>query len=322
MKFIIDESANGKTVLTYLKSIVKISSGTISHLKTLPDGICVNGSRVTVRYVLSRGDILSINSDDTDNQNEHIAPVNLPFEIVYEDDNILVVNKPTNMPTHPSHNHHYDTLGNAIAYLYSTRNVPFVFRPTGRLDRNTSGLVMLPKSRASASFFSAESKSGRIEKHYIAVLEGEISAEYGKVYSIEAPIKRCGDSIITRKVTTMDDPDADYALTNWKLIYSGNGISIVDAYPITGRTHQIRVHFASIGYPLVGDSFYGDTRYGFDCHLLHAVSLKFKKCFSEEYLHISATPNDIMADFVLKKTGRELEEIIKNYDFSIPLSPE
>ena len=93
MKFIIDESANGKTVLTYLKSIVKISSGTKSHLKTLPDGICVNGSRVTVRYVLNAGDVLSINSDDTNNESDGIVPVNLPIEIVYEDDNILLLNK-------------------------------------------------------------------------------------------------------------------------------------------------------------------------------------------------------------------------------------
>ena len=320
MEFIIDKSVGGKSVLTYLKSIVKISSGTISHLKTLPDGICVNGNRVTVRYILSEGDVLSVNTDDSDNQNEHIAPVNLPFEIVYEDENLLVVNKPVNMPTHPSHNHHYDTLGNAIAYLYSTRNLPFVFRPTGRLDRNTSGLVMLPKSRPSASFFSAESKSGRIEKHYIAVLEGEIDAECGKAYSIEAPIKRCGDSIITRAVCSPDDPDGAYALTNWRLIYSGGGISIVDAYPITGRTHQIRVHFSSIGHPLVGDSFYGDTRHGFDCHLLHAVSLKFKRCFCEEYMSVNATPSDLMNNFVYQKTGRRLLDIIENYNFSNPLT--
>ena len=319
MEFTIDKSASGKSVLTYLKSTVKISSGTISHLKTLNNGICVNGNRVTVRYILSEGDILSVSTDDTDNQNEHIVPVNLPFEIVYEDDNIMVVNKPVNMPTHPSHNHHNDTLGNAIAYLYSTKGVPFVFRPTGRLDRNTAGLVMLPKSRLSASFFSAESKSGRIQKHYIAVLDGEIDAERGKTYSIEAPIKRCGDSIITRTVCNENDPDGAYALTNWRLIYSGGGISIVDAYPITGRTHQIRVHFSSIGYPLAGDSFYGDTRHGFDCHLLHAVSLKFKRCFSEEYMHISAAPSDLMNNFVYQKTGRRLENIIENYDFSNPL---
>ena len=319
MKFTIDEQGSGKTVLVYLKSVIKISSGLISHLKTLPDGICVNGNRVTVRYILSKGDVLSINTDDANNENEHIAPVNLPIEIVYEDDNVILVNKGVNMPTHPSHNHHYDTLGNAMAYLYSSRNTPFVFRPTGRLDRNTSGLVMLPKSRASASFFSAESKSGRIQKHYIAVLEGEIVADQNKTYSIEAPIKRCGESIITREVASSDDPDALYALTHWRLIYSGCGISIVDAYPITGRTHQIRVHFASIGYPLVGDTFYGDARHGFDCHLLHAVSLKFKKCFLDEYIHIKASPNEIMSNFVYGKTGRKLEDIIDGYDFSTPL---
>lgn len=322
MQFIIDESSSQKTVLVYLKNIVKISSSTISHLKTLDDGICVNGSRVTVRYVLNAGDVLSINTDDANNESDGIVPVNLPIEIVYEDDNLMVVNKPIDMPTHPSHNHYDDTLGNAVAHIYSERKVPFVFRPTGRLDKNTSGLVMLPKSRAAASFYFAEAKSGRIHKHYIAILDGEIDADKEKVYSIEAPIKRSEGSVITREVSTPGDPEADYALTHWKLIYSGGGISIVDAYPVTGRTHQIRVHFSSIGFPLVGDVFYGDDKYGLDCHMLHAVSLSFKKCFLDEYITVSANPNHKMSSLVLDKTGMSLDDIMSGYTMTKELTPD
>lgn len=315
MKFTIDQENSGKSVLVFLKNVIKISSGTISHLKTLPDGICVNGSRVTVKYILQTNDTLSINTSDSDNQSENIVPVSLPIEIVYEDDNIMLVNKPIEMPTHPSHNHYYDTLGNAIAYIYSQRNEPFVFRPTGRLDKNTSGLVMLPKSRAAASFYFAESKMGNIQKHYIAVLEGEIDADLDTVYSIDAPIRRCSDSIITRQVSTIDDPDASHALTRWRLIYKGNGISIVDASPITGRTHQIRVHFSSLGHPLVGDTLYGNPPFEFDCHLLHAYSLQFKKCFSDEYMRITSQASKIMNDFVSEKIGCSLQSIIEKYTF-------
>lgn len=321
MDFVIDDKNAGKSMLVFLKNIVGISSSTISHLKQIPDGICANGNHVTVRYILCDGDIVSIKTQDTEEMiNESISPQNLDVEIVYEDDHIIAVNKPVNMPTHPSHNHHNDTLGNAMAYVYSQRNIPFVFRPAGRLDKNTSGLVILSKTRAAASFYFNEAKRGRIQKHYIAVLDGEIEADKDTVYSIDAPIKRMGDSIITRITSSKDDPDASCALTMWKLIYSGNGISIVDAYPITGRTHQIRVHFTSIGHALVGDTLYGDGKYGFDCHLLHAVTLKTKECFSDKSLKLYADPNHIMKEFVRETTKKELSEILDNYNFFEDLS--
>ena len=321
MDFIIDKTNSGKNMLVFLKSIVGLSASTISHLKQIPNGICANAKHVTVRYILNEGDIISIGIEDTvDMVNENISPQNLYVEIVYEDDHIIVVNKPVNMPTHPSHNHHDDTLGNAMAYIYSQRNIPFVFRPAGRLDKNTSGLVIISKTRAAASFYFDQAKKGKIHKHYIAVLDGEIKADKDSVYTIDAPIKRMGDSIITRAVSTEDDPDASSALTLWRLIYSGNGISIVDAYPITGRTHQIRVHFASIGHPLVGDTLYGDGKYGFDCHLLHSVTLTTKECFSGKDLKLYAEPNHTMKEFVKHTTSKKLSEIIDNYSFFEELS--
>lgn len=321
MDFIIDEKNSGKSMLVFLKNIVGISASTISHLKQIPYGICVNGNHVTVRYILRVGDIVTVKTEDTDDMvNEHILPQELDVKIIYEDDHIIVVNKPTNMPTHPSHNHYNDTLGNAMAYIYSQRNVPFVFRPAGRLDKNTSGLVILSKTRAAASFYFNEAKNGKIQKHYIAVLDGEIQADQDAVYSIDSSIKRMGGSIIKRTIAPKDDPDASGALTLWKLIYSGNGISIVDAYPITGRTHQIRVHFSSIGHPLVGDALYGDGKYGFDCHLLHAITLQTRKCFSNITLKLYAEPNHIMKEFVKQTTHKELLSIIDNYSFFEDLS--
>lgn len=321
MDFIIDEKNSGKSMLVFLKNIIGISASTVSHLKQIPDGICVNGNHVTVRYTLRAGDIVTVKTEDTDDMvNEHIFPKELDVKIIYEDDHIIVVNKPINMPTHPSHNHYNDTLGNAMAYVYSQRNVPFVFRPAGRLDKNTSGLVILSKTRAAASFYFNEAKNGKIQKHYVAVLDGEIKADQDTVYSIDSSIKRMGDSIIKRTIAPKDDPDASRAQTLWKLIYSGNGISIVDAYPITGRTHQIRVHFSSIGHPLVGDALYGDGKYGFDCHLLHAITLQTRECFSDIPLKLYAEPNHIMKEFVKQTTHKELSSIIDNYSFFEDLS--
>ena len=323
MDFKISAEHDGKSVLTYLKSVARISSGSISQLKKIPMGITVNNSHVTVRYVLKLDDLLSVKIEDgEDNVSENIVPVDLPVGIVYEDEHIMAVNKPPFMPTHPSHKHFYDTLGNAVAHIYKERGLPFVFRPLGRLDANTSGLVVLSKSRAVASFYFEEAQQKRIIKHYIAILDGEMDiptyAECGKVYTIEKPIKRCADSIITREVS--NDADALPAKTVFRILYTGNGISIVDASPITGRTHQLRVHFSSIGLPLVNDVFYGNNTDGDDRHLLHAVSLNLKSPFSDENMLLFADPPDDIADFVKNKTGKTLKDIIEKYDFSIDLS--
>ncbi len=322
MDFVISSDHDGKSVLSYLRSAAKISAGAISQLKRTDMGICVNGSHVTVRCILRENDILSIKISDSDEStSENVIPVKLPIDIVYEDEHIMAVNKPPYMPTHPSHNHFEDTLGNAIAYIYKERGLPFTFRPLGRLDANTSGLVILSKSRAIASFYFAKAQTNEISKHYIAILEGEMNMptffEDGKLHVIDKPIKRENGSIITRCICSIEDEGAQSAKTVWRLLYSGNGISIVDASPITGRTHQLRVHFASLGHPLVDDCFYG---HGGDRHMLHAVSLTVNKPFSDEKMLLFAEPPEDISVFVKGKTGKELRSILGGLDLSINLS--
>lgn len=321
MEFTVNKEHDGISLLTYLKKHASISRKAISHLKTLDDGLCVNGVRVTVRYILKENDIISINSSDTDEDiNESIVPNNLKIEIIYEDDNIIAVNKPINMPTHPSHDHYDDTLGNALAYIYKERNLPFVYRPAGRLDKNTSGVVIHSKNRPAASFYFNEVKNKYMQKHYIAILDGEIKCDTSKVNIINAPIKRDDESIITRSTSYMGDPNAQNAITLWKLIYANNGISIVDVQTLTGRTHQIRVHFASIGYPLLGDTLYGSGKYDTDIHMLHAISIKSKKCFTSTPLALFAEPSQEIKNEVYTKTGKRLCDIIEQYDFFENLS--
>ncbi|MBQ3182423.1 MAG: RluA family pseudouridine synthase, partial [Clostridia bacterium] len=154
MIFTVDKNREGKTVKELLFGELGLSRGQVVSLKN-NDGIRVNQGHVTVRYVLSVGDILELDLEDTsENMNDHITPVYIPIEILYEDENVICVNKPSGMPTHPSHNHHGDTLANALAYYYSELGIPFVFRAVNRLDRETSGVVLVAKNRAASAKLS------------------------------------------------------------------------------------------------------------------------------------------------------------------------
>lgn len=295
MIFKITEEHVGTDVLQFLKSVLKISSSALAGLKRDPIGIAVNGRHVTVRYVLQLNDILFINEKDSiDDVNDTIFPMPLDVNIIFENDDIIIADKPPYMPTHPSHGHIDDTLANAISYIYHKRNDPFVFRPIGRLDRNTSGVSMIAKSSVSASFLYHARQKSLIEKKYIAILEGKID-ESKEINTIETFMKRYDDSIIIRCVANEDDPSAFQAITYWKLIYSNEKISIVEAIPKTGRTHQLRVHFAHIGHPILGDDVYGSESKYIGRHALHAFSITLPLPYSGEITSFtSPIPQDMI----------------------------
>jgi len=217
----------------------------VTALKRRDGGIMLNNSPVTVRAVVHSGDVVELAFDD--DFSSDIEPKDIPLSVVYEDEYIIAVNKPAGMPTHPSRGHLDDTLANALMYYMSSHKGDFVFRALNRLDRDTSGIVTVAKDRRSAAALS-----GKIElKEYTAVLIGEI-AESG---IIRRNIRRRYESMIEREVC--DESDGQYAETKYERVFYGNGMSVVKAYPITGRTHQLRVHFASEGHPIVGDTLYG-----------------------------------------------------------------
>lgn len=308
MEIIIKESDNGRVLLSYLKSTLMLSSSCITKLKQDERGILVNGSHVTVRYVLSCGDILSLNFKDTENKHSTgIPPAPIPLDIIYEDDGILALNKPPFMPTHPSHDHYTDTLANGVAYMYAQRGEPFVFRAVGRLDRNTSGIVLLGKTMASAAYLSAERNRGRIAKSYIAILRGELKETHG---IIDKPMRRRSESIITREVCNIDDDGAMHAKTAWQALYAGNGISLVRVCPETGRTHQIRVHFQSLGYPLLGDDMYGEASEYINRHALHAYTSTLTLPFSGKITTLTANIPDDMRDCFFTVTGENISKYI------------
>lgn len=272
MKITVPAEFDGRILRSYLKNTLGLSSKTLSHLKTLPNGIAVNSNRVTVRYILRAGDVLELADTDTESS-ENVSPSPLPLSVLYENEHLIALDKPPFMPTHPSHGHTDDTLANALAYRYEQEGRPFIFRPLGRLDRNTSGVVIAGKTRAASGALGNALLRGEVKKRYVALLRGQLP-EDGDVHTVEIPIKRAEDSIIIRTACDSGEEGAEYALTNYRVLLSNKDYSLVLCEPRTGRTHQLRVHFAHIGHPIVGDDIYGDGDLShISRHALHAVSI-------------------------------------------------
>lgn len=270
----------GRLLRSFLTHTLALSSGTLARLKACAEGIMVNGHHVTVRYVLHAGDCLALADTDTlDTATRTVIPVEGPLDILYEDDHLMVLNKPAGMPTHPSHGHLTDTLANALAYRYQVSGVPFVFRPLGRLDRNTSGVVVMGKTQATAGFLGRAMCQHQIVKRYLAVLEGVMPAMEG-LQDICAPILRPLAGVAMRAVGAPDAPGAEYALTRYRVLARSTRRTLVLCLPQTGRTHQLRVHFAHLGYPLVGDDIYGTPSDDLPRHALHAFSLSLPLPFA------------------------------------------
>ena len=293
MDITIDKSCDKMSVKDYLYTRLCFSTAFIKRLKYLPDGILVNGAHVTVRHILRQGDILSLSYDDLpDEISENVVPCELGISIVYEDEHMIALDKPAGMPTHPSHNHHTDTLANALAFYFSSMSRPFVFRAINRLDADTSGIVLVAKSRHAAHLLTKTLCEGGFEKRYTALLHGAFEQDG----CINLPIMRCSDSTMLRCVDTEGTGRSKPALTQYTIIKRLDDRTVVNAFPITGRTHQLRVHFSHIGHPIFGDGLYGVTTDGADFPrlALHCTSLSFSHPFTEKKLELYAPVPDEM----------------------------
>lgn len=306
MDFKICKEDAGLTVLSFLKKKLKISNSALTSLKQIDMGIAANGNHVTVRYILCENDILSIKEKDTfADVNEAVEPHEIPLKILIETDDLFIIDKPPFMPTHPSHNHTDDTLANALAYIYEKRGEPLVFRPIGRLDRNTSGLSLVAKNVISASFLHHARSRGLMQKKYIALLDGCISNDT-EWHTTTTYMKRMQDSVIVRCIGDPDDPEAFIAITHWRVIFANEKISLVEAIPETGRTHQLRVNFAYLGHAILGDDIYGSASPLIARHALHAYSLTVPMPYTDEQTTFCSVPPEDMQKCFKELTNRDL----------------
>ncbi len=257
INFKIDEKSAGMQIRNYLRSF-GVSSALLTKLKQTENGITKNSVFARAIDKIECGDELTIRIES---EGKMPAPTDLPLDIIYEDEDVLALNKPPAMPVHESRNHRGDTLSNAVAN-YMSGEGDCAFRAVFRLDRDTSGIVLTAKNELAAAKLA-----GKIKKDYYAVVCGEITGSG----TIDAPIRRLGDSIIKRGVFE----DGDFAITHYESIKTNGKYTLLKINLETGRTHQIRVHFSSIGHPMAGDDLYGSPCADIARQALHCKAIYF-----------------------------------------------
>lgn len=262
-----------------------------------PDGITVDGEVVWVNRPLHEGDILRVVI--TDHAPDNIIPSEGRLDIVYEDEDLICINKPSGVVVHPSHGHYADSLANYLAHYFDEKGEPHEIRTIGRLDKDTSGLLLFGKSRSAVGLMDAQAAQGTRTKVYLALCEGEFAESEGYV---DTPIMRAFDGNIKR----VAKDGGDTAFTSYKVEAQYEGYALVRLSLMTGRTHQIRVHMSHIGHPLLGDPLYGNGTFTHPCSpdikigrtALHASALAFNQPFTGNRIELSADLPSDMAAFV------------------------
>lgn len=230
-----------------LQKRMDVSRKLLSRLKLTEQGIMLNGERVYISVPVKAGDMVEIRMETE--VSEDILPQPIPFEILYEDEHLLVVNKPAGLIVHPTHGHYVDTLANGVVHYWASKGESYRFRPVHRLDQETSGVLAVAKNPYAHQHISAQMIAGTVEKRYTALVHGQPPLEHGR---IDGPIDRDPAEPHRRIVTPSGYP----SLTLYEVKRAYSQGSRVELKLESGRTHQIRVHMTSIGCPLIGDRMY------------------------------------------------------------------
>lgn len=285
LEWVITENDHGKTTRQYLHER-GISKTSLTDIKLHGGNILVDGIHVTVRHVLKKGEQLTV-IFPVEEPSQTLLPEKISLDIVYEDDYLLVINKPAFINTIPSREHPTGSLVNAVLGYYKEIGLTAAPHIVTRLDRNTSGLVLVAKYRHMHHILSKQQQEKQVKREYEAFIGGTVVENNG---TIEAPIGRKQDSIIERTVTD----DGQYACTHFQIIERYGPFTHVRVMPETGRTHQIRVHMAHIGHPLVGDDLYGGSQFFLNRQALHCRRLHFLHPVMEKTMKFSVPlPEDM-----------------------------
>ena len=281
LKYIVKNENNIKEILRE-----KLSFSERLYKKVKKDYIYVGGVKIGYNTILHSGDIITINLDFNEDNSNIVPNGNIPLNILYEDEWLIIVDKSAGIPVHPSMDHFEDSLSNAIKYYYDSIGIHKKIRPVNRLDKDTSGIVIFAKSE----YIQENLKN--YHKEYLAVVNGHLEG----LGTIDAPIARKDKSIIERCI----DENGDRAITHYGVIKNieDKNITLVKCILETGRTHQIRVHMAHIGHPLIGDSIYGTPSSLINRQALHAYHISFIHPVTREKIDITCNLPDDMVGIV------------------------
>lgn len=290
----ITEELSGRTVDSLLRRHLELSGTVIRRIKWLEDGILVNGQRVTVRYRVTEGQVLSVRLTDPASA-EQPVPTEGPLDILYEDEDLVVVNKQPGVLIHPSHGHFDDTIGNFLMWHWQQTGEESGFHPVHRLDKGTTGLLVVAKHPHGQEKLKNQLHTGAFRRRYLAVCEGH--PEPGSD-TIDAPIGMVDGSLMQREIR----PDGQAARTHYRVLSTHGSRSLVELELETGRTHQIRVHMAHIGHPLTGDFLYGtEDRSLISRPALHSWQVEIAHPITGKILHLSAPLPEDMQTLLTKE---------------------
>jgi 23S rRNA pseudouridine1911/1915/1917 synthase len=293
LTYSIKTEEDGMTMKTYLRQRQKISKKLLVRMKQ-ERSIFLNGTFTYLDHPLQVGDVITMVMPEEESEN--IIPENFPFDLVYEDQDIMIINKPSNLCVHPTLLHPNHTLANAVVYYWLQQGFSRKFRPVNRLDKNTSGLLIVAKNQFAHQQLSIIQNKHEINRTYEAFVHGIIYQDKG---TIEAPIARKAISLVEREVRE----DGQKALTQFEVLERFADFTYVRLKLETGRTHQIRVHMSHIGHPLLGDDLYGGSIELIPRQALHARYLAFPHPRSQHLLSFVA---DLPADL------QSLMDVLRN----------
>ncbi len=275
------------------------SHNLIDDIKHIKGGLTVNGKEVYTKEILRPGDVLKVKLPEEKND-DWIEPEEIPLDILYEDDDLLVVDKDAGVLVHPTRDHAEGTLAGGLRWYFEQKHEPFTFRVVNRLDQDTSGLLIIPRHALSASILGRELSDHKIKRVYIAVASGDVRDVFPSGEGvIDAPIANVPGEGMLR---TVDPERGDKAVTHVRILDHNEekDVSICAVTLESGRTHQIRVHFKYIGHPLPGDFLYNPDYRFITRQALHSYMLTFDHPITGEMLSFTAPLPADMQGFLRK----------------------
>ncbi len=281
---------DGSFLRDLLRRELSISAKLLARIKRTPRGITLNGESVHVNVRVKQGDIIKVVIENNESACAKLIPVPGVLDVYYEDEDVLVINKPAGIPVQPAIGDPQGAIGNIVVWHYAQKGENVIFRPVNRLDSGTSGLMAVAKNSHVHTALINKLHTGQFKRKYRAIVHGRFSQECG---SVEAPICREEGSVLKRIVHS----DGKWAKTNYRVLEEIGNCSLVELELMSGRTHQIRVHMSYIGHPLVGDFLYGKEEPKLiERFALHSAEMNFTHPISGEEIFLKCDlPEDMYA---------------------------